>query len=453
MYREFSNDSEAPVSRFEQMLKTNQVYFFDASEFEYIIQYYIDSGEVNLAKKALHLATKQHPFHTEILLLKSELLIFDGKFQEAQNVLDAIEEIEPSHQEIYIQKATIHSKKREHKKSIALLQKSLELTDDPVEIWCLLAMEYLVMEDFEQAKYYFKCCIEEDPFDYQVLYNLLYCYEFLKLHDEALETLNKVIESNPYNEIAWLEIGKQYLTLGKEKEALSAFDFAIISEDHFTGAYFEKGKLLEKLGRYNEAIENYEITLRLEDPTSFAYLRIAKCHEMLGNDMLVIQYLNKTVHEDPSNEKGWLAFIDYYWANGQLEKALYYAQKALQINEHNLNYWKRNARIHKALEKYAEAEIAYQNTIELGNYELSIWQEWLDTLIFLNEWEKVCQIGFQAKEFYPEELSIDFKIGGAYGRMGKRTEMEYFKKSLCEAKEELPMDLLSYFPELKGVLD
>ena len=27
MFREFSQDSDAPVTRFEQMLKTNQVYF------------------------------------------------------------------------------------------------------------------------------------------------------------------------------------------------------------------------------------------------------------------------------------------------------------------------------------------------------------------------------------------------------------------------------------------
>ena len=87
MFREFSQNSDAPVTRFEQMLKTNQVYFFDAVEFETIIQYYIDTGEINLAKKALQMAINQHPFHIDLLLLKSELLIFDDAHKEASQLL------------------------------------------------------------------------------------------------------------------------------------------------------------------------------------------------------------------------------------------------------------------------------------------------------------------------------------------------------------------------------
>ena len=139
MFREFSQNSDAPVTRFEQMLKTNQVYFFDAVEFETIIQFYIDTGEINLAKKALQMAINQHPLQTDLLLLKSELLIFDGEYEQANNVLSVIEEMEPSNQEIYIQKATIQSKKKHHLLAIEYLSKSLEFTDEPGEIWCLLA--------------------------------------------------------------------------------------------------------------------------------------------------------------------------------------------------------------------------------------------------------------------------------------------------------------------------
>ena len=110
MFREFSQNSDAPITRFEQMLKTNQVYFFDAVEFETIIQYYIDTGEINLAKKALQMGINQHPFHIDLLLLKSELLIFDDSHKEASQLLDTIEEMEPSNQEVYIQKAAISSK-------------------------------------------------------------------------------------------------------------------------------------------------------------------------------------------------------------------------------------------------------------------------------------------------------------------------------------------------------
>lgn len=452
MFREFSQNSDAPVTRFEQMLKTNQVYFFDAVEFETIIQFYIDTGEINLAKKALQMSINQHPFHIDLLLLKSELLIFDDAYEEAIQLLDTIEEMEPSNQEIYIQKAAIFSKGKNHQTAIGFLFKGLEQADDPHEIWSLLAMEYMVLENYTEAKKYFRLCIEEDPEDYQMLYNLLFCLDYLKANREALDVLNKVLETNPYNEIAWLESGKQYLILDQKEEALSAFDFAIISEDTFTGAYIEKAKLLESMGRINQAIENYEIAARLEDPSAYLNIRIASCHQHLGNDQLSLQYFKKGINEDPSYEKAWTGIIDFYITKQNPSKALYYCDKALQINENYISYWKRSALLNKELGKYGEAEIAFQNTIELGNYELSIWIDWLDTLIFLQEWEKAHTIGQQAKEFYPEEIALDFKIAGCFHKMGKTIEMEYYLQNIKSNYTSLPKEVLDLFPQLIQLL-
>ena len=53
MSKEFSNSFDSPVNKFEQMLQTNSVLFFDVQEFESIIHHYIDSGEINLARKEL----------------------------------------------------------------------------------------------------------------------------------------------------------------------------------------------------------------------------------------------------------------------------------------------------------------------------------------------------------------------------------------------------------------
>jgi len=47
-------ENNIPLSKFESMLKTNSVFFFDSVEFEEIIHYYIDSGKNSLAKKQLN---------------------------------------------------------------------------------------------------------------------------------------------------------------------------------------------------------------------------------------------------------------------------------------------------------------------------------------------------------------------------------------------------------------
>ncbi|MEO2127170.1 MAG: tetratricopeptide repeat protein, partial [Christiangramia sp.] len=265
------------LARFESMLKTNDVLFFDSNEFENIIHHYLENGKISLAKKAVKMGLAQHPTSVNLRLFKVEILVFEDKLDLADGILNELKELESSNEEIYIQKAQICSKKDLHQEAIKMLEAALEITLEDAEIFSLIGMEYLFLEDFENAKYYFMKCLESDEEDYSALYNIMYCFDFLDQKEEAIEYLNMYLNKHPYCEVAWHQVGKQYFDLKQFNKALAAFDFAIISDDRFVGAYLEKGKVLEKMKRYNEAIENYNITLELEDPSSFAYLRIGKC--------------------------------------------------------------------------------------------------------------------------------------------------------------------------------
>src|SRR5690606_16765140 len=150
---------------FESMLKTNAVLFFDSEEFEDIIGYYLDNGKIALAKKATKLGLEQHPTSVNLKLFQVEMYIFEDKLDIADELLNELESIESSNEEIYIQKANIFSKRDDHKKAIELLEKALEITEDEVDILNLIGMEYLFMDDYENAKYYFMKCLEEDNED------------------------------------------------------------------------------------------------------------------------------------------------------------------------------------------------------------------------------------------------------------------------------------------------
>ena len=288
------------------MLKTNELLFFDAQEFEGIVQHYIDYGKLNLADRALEIGMDQHPNNGELILLKSEILIFEGDFKQSLELLDLAEKLSPQHEEVFIQKATIASKSKKHKEAIKLLELAMKFSDDLSEIWGLIGMEHLLIKDFKSAKYYFKLCLKKDPLDYQALYNLLHIFEQLSEENESIGFLNKILEKNPYCEVAWHQLGKLYFKKGNYKEAISAFDFAIISDDSFVGAYLEMAKILEKLNRVNEAIEKYELSIGINQPTSFALFRIGKCHHKLGNNDLALSYFIQTIEEDPIHHKAWM---------------------------------------------------------------------------------------------------------------------------------------------------
>jgi len=402
------------ITRYESMLRSNDVKFFDSDEFESIIHHYLENGKIAKAKKAISLGLSQHPSSVNLKLLQVEVMVFEDRLDKADNLLAQLHAIEPENEEIYIQKANILSKKNEHFRAIELLNIALKYTNDEADVFSLIGMEYLFMDDFENAKVSFMKCLEADDHDYSALYNIIYCFDFLEQHEDAIEYLNMYLDKNPYCEVAWHQVGKQYYDLKDYKKALAAFDFAIISDEYFIGAYLEKGKVLEKLKRYNEAIENYRITLELDDPTSFALLRIGKCFERLGNDDLAIQHYSKTVHEDPLLDKGWIAITDFYLRKRNYQKALYYTNKAISIDAENVLYWKRYAKINNKLDFFEEAERGYRKALELGNYELETWLSRSDILRFLGESDAALQNLFQAIEFYPDNAEVQFRLAGIY---------------------------------------
>ncbi|HMR16643.1 MAG TPA: hypothetical protein PKD13_09180, partial [Mariniflexile sp.] len=189
---ELSHDDndDLPLTKFESMLKTNHVLFFDSEEFENIIHHYLNQGKIALAKKAIKLGLDQHPSSINLRLFKVEIYVFEDKLVEADTLLNELYRLDPTNEEIYIQKANIFSKKDEHEQAIEVLKKALELTDDVVDLYSLIGMEHLFLDQFEEAKTFFIKCLEEDVEDYSALYNVIYCFEFLNEVEGAIDYLN-----------------------------------------------------------------------------------------------------------------------------------------------------------------------------------------------------------------------------------------------------------------------
>lgn len=407
-------DYNLSLSRFESMLKTNKVLFFDSEEFEEIILHYLDMGKATLAKKALKLALEQHPRATGLKLVQVEMLIYDEKLEQAEKLLNELYAIEPHNEEIFIQKASICSKRDDHEKAVEFLKIALELTDDDADVYNLLGMEYLFMDKLELAKENFIKCLEEDPEDQTALYNVVYCFEFLDQNAEAINYLVAYIDKNPYSEIAWHQMGRLHYGLKQYEEALRAFDYATLIDDEFLGAFMEMAKSLERLKRYPEAIEAYNRTIELDDPTSYALLRIGKCHERMGNKALALKFYNRTVHEDPLLDKGWIAITDFYIREKNFQKAFFYVKKAIHIDEQNRLYWKRYAAICKEMNLYEEAEMGYRKAVEFGDYQLDTWLFWVDLLQFLGEFDNAITTLQQAAEYFPDEFEVEYRLAGLY---------------------------------------
>ncbi len=431
----FSNDhNELPLSKFELMLKTNSVYFFDSNEFEEIILYYLDCGKISLAKKALQLGLNQHPTSVAIKLIQVEILVMEEKLDAAEKILLQLQMIEPSNEDIFIQYASIHSKRGDHQKAVDTLQTALLYTEDEAEILSMIGMEYLYLDDFNTARENFAKCLDVEFENYSSLYNVIYCYDMLEQHAEAIQYLKNYIDNNPYSEIAWHQLGRQYYTIENFDKALEAFDYAIIIDSNFIGAHLEKAKALEELKRYKEAIDFYHATMELDTPTSFAYLRIGKCYEKLQDQKKAIDFYNRTVNEDPLLDKGWLALTDIYMKSKQYQKALHYIKKALSIDEENVLYWHKMAELNIRLNLFEEAVKAYYKCIGLEDERLEVFIALADVLLFLGEFQEALQVLLDAHQKFSDSIEIAYRIAGI------NYELHQYQEALFLLEKALQLD-------------
>jgi tetratricopeptide (TPR) repeat protein len=407
-------ENSLSLSKFESMLKTNKVFFFDSEEFEDIILHYMDTGRLNLAKKALKLGLEQHPKSTGLKLVHVEMLVYEDKLESAEKLLNELFAIEPTNEEIYIQKATIYSKKDDHLKAIESLKIALQYTEDYADVYSMIGMEYLFMDNLELAKDNFIKCLEEDTEDYSALYNVVYCFDFLDQNEEAIVYLNSFINHNPYSEVAWHQLGRQYYALRNYEKAIWAFEYATLIDEGFLGAYMEMAKSFEKLKKYLEAIDCYSTAIALDDPSSYVLLRMAKCYERLGNKEIALNYYLKTVQEDPLLDKGWIAITDFYIRQKDFHKALYYVNKAIGIDSENPMYWKRFAAVNSSLHLFEEAEYGYRKSFECGDVNLDTFTLWSDVLQFLGEFDTAIELLLEATNLFPEAYEIEYRLAGLY---------------------------------------
>ena len=102
----------------------------------------------------------------------------------------------------------------------------------------------------------------------------------------------------------------------------------------------------------------------------------------------------------------------FYFSNKDYLKALFYVNKAIDIDDENTSYWLFYSNINRRLNYLEESERGFKKTLELGDVSLNTWISRGDILIELGELEAAKYNFIQAMEHHPENEELEFRISG-----------------------------------------
>jgi len=113
------------VERFEEMLKTDSNHFLDAEIYLDIIEYYQETAQLENALKAAEMALELHPYSTELMLNKAQVLVNMYEVEHATNIIGYLKNVMPNDADVMLLEENIATQQGNHERSIEILEQVL----------------------------------------------------------------------------------------------------------------------------------------------------------------------------------------------------------------------------------------------------------------------------------------------------------------------------------------
>lgn len=448
------NNNQDKLVKLEDMFSDTAYYYFDVSEWEGIIDHYLNTLRLDKAVKALDFAQYQHPNSAELNLKKAEVLMEQNELNKAIAVLKKLNESFPFNPDVYIGLAEVYSRKTNHYESIQYYKKALELSEEgKEELYIQIAAECQSLEKPAQAIYWLKVMLKEFPESIEGLYEMSFCYEVNGTQEAGTTFFKSFIHKHPYNHHAWFNLGNLFTTLERYDEALNAFDYSVISFDEFSSGWYNKGNILGRLQRYREAIECFERTLELEGPAAQTYFYIGDCYENIEKYGKAKKAYQKALELDEEHLDAWIGAANCYLELGDGEEALNYCEKALKLDAENSLVQYLYGDVCKALGYVDAAKRAYNRVIELDENNSEIYLDYSD-LLFCNE-EKFAAIELleSGLQQFNNQPDLIYRLGTYQFLMGRKNSAFQYWSNASIIDDNLKQSIFEYCPQLRADIE
>ena len=448
-YEEFGEATQELIERFERMMKDRRALFFDVHEFEAIADHYLMKGQLKKALKTTILGMEQHPLNSGLPIKRAQVLTAFNRPEEALDILDKAEVLDPNSSELLIVRGMIFSRQGHHAKALKLFNEAMEQGVDPQEdILVLIANELQASAQYEEAINYYRKALETDPEDDISLYNIAFCFEAISDYQGAIEFFRLHIEKEPYSELSWYHLGLAYHGILEYREALLAIDYAILIDEHFDAAYHEKGNILEDMGDYVRAIDVYRELLDMDTFRASVYLRVSFCFKQLGNLKAALIYAIKATHEEEGFEEAWMERGLILKDLGKIHEGIHFIRKAANMQPNNADFQYLAGISYLEMDFFEEASLHFTTAAELGLQAPMLWKNFAWLRMRQHDYAEARALLGQGLKEYPDGPELLMFMGAAnWYSLNKKEAIEDLTKALT-LDPYLEPEFLKYFSEL-----
>lgn len=381
------------INRFKKSLVSGRKSYFDVSEFEGIVEYLLDEGDLNTSEIAALQGIQIHPGAVPLQLKYAQVLLSKGKYQNALKYLNLAEQVELTNPDVHLMKGSawlVIGNEKEAEKSFKKALKNAGQEKD--DILYHIGTSYVQAGDIEKAVIYFEKSLKVNPENELALYDLGFFSDQEGYYQKSIEYYNRYLDIDPFNFSIWFNLGISYNKSGNFEKAIEAYEFALALNDEFDQSLFNIGNAYANAGKYHEAIEKYHEYLKLDAENDDAMCYIGECYLNLEEHSRAEEYYRKAVELNPDNDNAIFGLGLIMWVGKKWKKSIKHIKKALQIDALNVEYWITLAKVYIDSSQPEEAVKAIIRAAELEPENTEVWLTWADVFMKNKEIEAAIEI-------------------------------------------------------------
>ena len=333
---------------------------------------YSTTHEAHAAVAEYDQVLKMDPKHEEAAVYRSQVLIEDGKVQQAvtglkgflktnadstlvwyylgraEQQLDHVSEAATAYRRAmenhFVQAGLalgfLYEEKRMNKEAISVYKKIFEDSQD-IAAAGRLSTILLKEEKYADAVPYLKAIIASDAEDLNARVKLGLVQMEMKKYDEAVITFKALLEKNPDSDRIHYYLGSLYEETKKVKEAIAELSLIKPDSKLYPDAILHAAFLMKQTGDMPSAREMMRTALSAAPNNVSLYLFSASLEEEVKNVKAAIHVLEAGVKLFPEDEKLHYYLGSLYDRNGDVDRGLAQMESILKVNPTNvdaLNY-------------------------------------------------------------------------------------------------------------------
>lgn len=298
-------------------------------------------------------------------------LIRNGQQTQAITAISELTEKYPDFAQAHNDLGVLYYEIGDKEKALLHYSKANSLNPDNVTFQKNIADYYLVETgDIEKSLSIYNRILAENPQDIEILLTIGQICLSLDKTDDAAVFLNKVLDIEPWNEIAWKTL--ESISKPETKQQIAP-------QESLENIY-QKVQVYLKSNNQDEAQELLNDLLSRFPDKAMAYNNLGVLHFQQGDTAKSLNYYQKAVQLEPNNLNFQKNLADLYLVEmGQTEEALTIYLEVLKKNPSDLETLFALGHICLQLERFEDARVFYDRILNIEPWNLTA-QEFLDSL-------------------------------------------------------------------------